>query len=611
MVDSNVTDTPVRENVARLKSRLRRNPVAMRTLIDLGLKGSTVDRLHLGLKEPYAGRDGGTVVDPLCYPLLDEAMRPQSRYAYLRLPDVTQGGPNYDAWGPGQCASYRLGSFSSGAVAVVSVDVTSCWLAWQEDPQPAINVAFLSRTQSTGLPAEWRTSAFWSEFKRVVVLPGTGALDLLRELAPYIAVPVHLLELPPPYQSMKEAAGRVGAHFSSLVESAKAWLPDVATRHSALPSDAVGRFSAEPIDITGAHVSGYSYYPFSIETRAIEDACSGGRLVQSYETLVLRSDGRLLQVRSMPAPRGTEAGKRVTALSDGTRIVASPSMGRRTTWSFPSIERYLAWTGGDEKPFRDLPDILADVERFVRSRVGLPVDAHYLLASMYVALSHVFQVFDAIPILLVTGPSGSGKSELAEVIAHLGFNASMAGQLRAAAMIRLIDETRGLLVLDDADGTGLASIIGSGELAQVLKMSYKRSTARKPLADRHGRVRIADFYGPKVLTNTTGADSVLGSRMMVVRTEARDQITVDVSSDWSEQSLDGLRDELHCWGLAEASRVHDAYRGLGVSYRGRRQEIVAPLRAMAAYAGSEDLSWRIDGILAEPLSFWNPTDASE
>ena len=604
MTHSDVLDTPVRENVARLKSRLRRNETAMRWLLGRGVKSATVDVLHLGLKEPYEGRDGGLVADPLCFPLVDEAMRPQGRYAYLRIPEVTQGGPELSTWGPGQCATYRLGSAAPDAVAVVAVDVVDCWLAWQERSSADFGVAYLTRTQSSGLPAEWRTSAFWSGFKRVVVLPGVGAVDLLRELAAVAEAPLHLVQLPAPFDALAGSLRRLEGRLSALIDAAPLWLPDVATRVSAVPSEAVGRFSVEPIDITGAHVGGFSYYPFSIETRALEDACSGGRLVQSYETLVLRSDGRILEIRSMPAPRGTDARSRVTALSDGTRIVAAPSIGRRSTWSFGSIERYLGWTRGGERPFRDLVQLVADVERFVRDRVWLPVEDHYLLTALYVMLSHVFQVFDAIPILLVVGPSGSGKSEMAEAIARLGFNASMAGQLRAAAMVRLIDETRGLLVLDDMDGTGAASIVGSGELAQALKMSYKRSTARKPLADRHGRVRIADFYGPKVLTNTIGADHVLGSRLLVVRTQAREASAAGSSRGWSDDELDGLRDELHGWGLADAGRVHAAYRALGTHYRGRREEIVAPLLALGQYVGQGSLADRISGLLSDPRAFW-------
>lgn len=76
-IGTQIRDTPVRENVARLKSQLRRNGEAMRWLLSTGLKGSAVDSLHLGLKDPYAPRDGSpAIIDPLCVPHLDAAMRP-------------------------------------------------------------------------------------------------------------------------------------------------------------------------------------------------------------------------------------------------------------------------------------------------------------------------------------------------------------------------------------------------------------------------------------------------------------------------------------------------------------------------------------------------------
>lgn len=603
--DRVVRDTPVRENVARLKSRLRRSIPAMEWLLSLGLGGATVDRLHLGLKEPYSPRDGGDpVVDPLSIPHLDEAMRPLSRYSYLRVPGVTEGGPDVPAWGPGQCATYRLGATGVAAIAAVAADITDCWLAWQELAKVGLHdVAVICRSQSHGIPAEWRTPEFWNGFGRVVVLPGSGATELLRALAPYVLPRIHRVELPPPLASLLDVRNS-SIDLRKILDHAPEWVPDIVAGPFDAGRSPTGRFAAAPVDITGAHVAGHSYYPFCVEERVMEDVLCGGRLVQSYSTLVLRSDGLLLEVMSMPAPTGTDARRRVIALSDGTRITAAPSPGQRSTWSHKSIESYIAWTRGDERPFRGLPDIIADVELFLRSRVGLPYDGHYLLAALYVVLSHVFQVFDAIPILLVNGPSGSGKSELADAIARLGFNASMAGQLRAAGMIRLIDETRGLLVLDDVDGVGHASITGSGELAQTLKMAYKRSTARKPLADRTGRVRMADFYGPKVLTNVGGADAVLGARLMVVRTALIPNFRPAGAGAWTEAALDRLRDELHCWGLAEAGAVADASTALGDAYRDRRQEIAAPLRALARYAGDEELAWRISGLLSDETTFW-------
>jgi hypothetical protein len=308
----------------------------------------------------------------------------------------------------------------------------------------------------------------------------------------------------------------------------------------------------------------------------------------------------MLVAETLPAPRGTPARQRVLALSDGTRILEEPTALGSGSWSFESIGRYVAWrTGSGSRPFRELPELLTDLEDFLRSRVWLPVDDQYLLAALYIVVSHIYQVFDAIPLILICGERATGKSELGEGISRLSFNATVAGQLRAAGMIRLLDETRGLLVLDDMDGHGAASLNGTGELAQALKTGYKRVTSVKPLADRGGRVRMVDFFGPKIVTNTVGVDAVLGSRMLAIRTAP---ISTSVRSDqtrWSDDKLLALRDELHCWGLASGQEVAARYRALGPPTC-RRTEIEAPLLAIADVAGCKTIAGRLEACLLDP-----------
>lgn len=592
------------ENVGRLKSELRRNPGAMAALLGLGLNGATVDRLHLGLKAPYRSRaDGLETRDALCFPVLAEGLRPVGRYAYLNLAGVTVNAHAPVGWGPGKPLVYRLGSFAADAVAVVAADVVDAWLAWQLSRGGHPETAFLSRSHCGDWPAEWRSSAFWSGFSRVLLLPGRGAPDFLREIAPGIGRDLSLIALPAPHSSVGSAttAARPPS-FDELVGSTEPWMQAVPVAAGAVPAEQLGRFAATPVSVTGAYSGGHLYYPFAVEERRLqrEGRADAGRVVHSYATMVLRSDGHLLATELLPAPRGTPADQRILCLSDGTRIAAEPVASRTGTWSFASIEAFANWrTRGGAPPFRPLGDLVADVEGLLRSRAWLPVDGQHLLAALYVVMSHLFQVFDAIPLLLVVGERGTGKSELGEAIARLSFNATVAGQLRAAGMIRLLDETRGLLVLDDMDGDGPASVVGTGELAQALKTSYKRATSRKPIADRGGRVRMVDFYGPKVVSTTRGVDAVLGSRMLAVVTAPMPAGASLGPGRGAEAELDGLRDELHCWAMSAAGEVAAAYAAAREARTDRRAEIEAPLLALAGLAG-EDVLARLRAALADP-----------
>ena len=229
----------------------------------------------------------------------------------------------------------------------------------------------------------------------------------------------------------------------------------------------------------------------------------------SYQTMVLRSDGVVLEARTLPAPAGTPTWQRVHCLTDGTRISAQPAPSRNATWSFGAIQRFIAdHAAGRDAASRSSDEVMSDVHAFLSGRVSLPEPTDLWVATTFVVLTHMFRAFPAIPLLLLEGPRASGKSELAAAIASLGFNAVTMGQGSAAALVRVTQECGGLVVLDDVEGLS-AGGAGFGELSQCLKVGYRASTARKPVALGSGRVETFDFFGPRVLTCTRGIEPIL------------------------------------------------------------------------------------------------------
>jgi hypothetical protein len=223
---------PVGENVGRLKSELRRHAAAMSALRDMGLGGASVERLHLGLKPAYRGRaDGLETRAALCFPVLAEGLRPIGRYGYLNLPGVTENPHDPVGWGPGPSLVYRLGGFAPAATAVVATDVVDAWLAWQVDRGESPDVAFVSRSQPGGWPAEWMSPDWWAGFSRVLLLPGRGGADFLREVAPRIGAGLSRVRLPAPLASMADAACATPRRpLSELLADADPWSQDMPAR---------------------------------------------------------------------------------------------------------------------------------------------------------------------------------------------------------------------------------------------------------------------------------------------------------------------------------------------------------------------------------------------
>lgn len=297
--------------------------------------------------------------------------------------------------------------------------------------------------------------------------------------------------------------------------------------------------------------------------------------------MILRGDGAILEPVTLSAPHGTPARRRVHALTDGTRVESPPQASRHTSWSLESIQSFAsARVAGVDPCLRASAEVLDDVHGFLEARVRLPDPDDLWIVATFVVVTHLFRVFDALPLLLVSGPRGSGKSELASAVVAVGFNAVMMGQGSAAALVRLTRQCGGLVALDDAEGLATQAS-GFGELGQCLKLGYKSGTARKPVAMGNGQVDTYDFFGPRLLTCTRGVDPVLGSRCIGVVTAPAELGAVMEAPD-----PDALRDELHCLAMARASEVAEAHSGLAAAASDRLGEIWSPMLAVARTLGS-------------------------
>ncbi len=155
--------------------------------------------------------------------------------------------------------------------------------------------------------------------------------------------------------------------------------------------------------------------------------------------------------------------------------------------------------------------------------------------------------------ILVVGPAGSGKSALGRAMCRICANAVPIGQISAAAIARLIHETKGFVLLDDLESIGKRSKNERpqlNELIQALKVSYNKETSWKIWINvsRGMRQERLNFFGVKMINNTSGTDDILGSRMLKINTR---KIPMELSSEINPhsssvvQNLDSLRDEPH------------------------------------------------------------------
>jgi hypothetical protein len=620
--DDGINDAGV-ENLARLESNLQRNTEALHYLRSHGISDRTIEKFRLGIKEPYRRKaDGLSVANLLCYPLLSTTGDPLGRYGYCNIPGITKNFEGAQYSSPGRARTYHHGDVVGKVKLFVAGNCQDLWVIDQHLSlcEHGGKILVVTSTHGDALPDEWMIPAFWASWGDIYLgLTNDGIAErLIDKINRRCGREARRVRIP---QEMGRTwadfflAGGNAERFEKLLDDAEL-IPGpqpLATENMEQP----GEFAANPININGAFANGYLYYPFTVERRELwrrstKGANTAGELVTSYVTKIVRSDGAVLDIVRLPAPKGTPPSRQVLALTDGTRIEREPQPTHYATWQLESIQEFIKDAqNGTPTSHRPLKELLAGVSEHLRASVWLPFESDYSLLTLYVALSFVYQVFDAIPLVMVSGDKGTGKSELGDAIARVSCNATVIGQGSAAGVVRLLNDARGLVVLDDMEAIG-RTLEGSafGDISQMLKLSYKKRTGRKAITGKDGKTTVFDFFGPKVVNNTRGVGPILGSRMIHIRTrKITGEARVGAGRDGGDpEELMRLRDELHTWGMSKAPEIRTIYLRLMDSRTDREQEIMAPLRALAEIADDTEIKSSLERAIEHQNSRLNNVD---
>ncbi|WP_149536749.1 bifunctional DNA primase/polymerase [Siccirubricoccus phaeus] len=596
------------EAQAARRKRLRDNPAAMAWLTgEMRLEQGTLDHFAFGLDKPYeSAKTGKVFADALTFPLRSADGTALSVICKANVPGVTRH-PKAAWWSAAREAATFYAEPGEFA-AVLVCDMPDLWRLWQDlrrgGERPDIQLVASSEVEAT--PAEWFRAEFWDRWSEIHVATAADARGDRVAQEVFRAAGKAVRRLRPSAATWREVLA-TGTGVGDFLEA----MVDAQPMEESLRSEddaGLGRKAYRPLDIGRAFHNGHLYYPVDTLLTEIEvDKDGVVRRVERVETVVVRSDGRQLHAVEVPAPKGTPLDKRIMRLSDGTLIDGMPKAPAHPSWSWPSISTWLKAKDA-KQPIRHRPfrEILEDVVSAFRDTVWLPYEEDYIVLALTSAASYCQAVFQAVPLLLLCGEPGSGKSTAGIAMSMLSANGTIVGQVNAAAAARLIHETKGLIVLDDLEAIGARpgkDGASFGDLVQWLKVSYNRDTATKVWVDasRNFKVERLNGFGIKVVNNTTGVDSILGSRMIRIQTRKMPQAQADARRDLvppSAERLQALRDELHTWTFDHVADIARAYAEVCPSATERSEEIAAPLRVLARLSGDEGHLALLDAALA-------------
>lgn len=376
----------------------------------------------------------------------------------------------------------------------------------------------------------------------------------------------------------------------------------------------VERLGYEPVDLGSVFHQNHLYYP--IETLVTTHQREASGQLKSYErvdVVVVRSDRTLhTQVESAPGEK-SGGSTPIYRLTDGTLLRERLTATQHATWSWESVNDYLQQQ--NEAPV--LSELVVKIHQYLRAKIWLPDPDDYWLLTFIAVLSYVQAIFEAVPIVLLNGVGGSGKSGLGTALANISCNATVIGNSSASSMIRLMNETNGLVVIDDLESIGAAAGKDKfSEMVQVLKVSYTKATATKLVTNSRRKPQMMSFFGVKVISNTSGVDSILGSRMLHVKTLKMPPTEIDAflsRPGVPAHELKALRDALHRWAFENVASISERYDQLASTSTQREQEISIPLVVLAELSGVaeavESLERAISDQRHRKQHFSNPEDA--
>jgi len=597
-------ETAGEEYRTTLTRRLTRSKRAQAWLDEYSCGEAVINHFSLGLSKPYL-RNGSMIpvhADALVAPLLHRDGRFYKKYAYLAVPDVTVDNREQKAaaWSAGDARAYYSGLHKGQKQLFVCDGLLDLWAVWNAIRGTSLikDLLLVTSTNSGSHPDEWKDPEFWEGWARVYLGHNLDALDPRTgrragdERAKGVARRANR-EMHRIWSAGAEnwsqffKNGKKAADFEQLLSASQPLsAKDLETQAEGQPS----WFVATPIDIAGGFHNGFLYEVMEVGEHVTDP--ESGELVQRLRTIVVRSDRTTHTARQMQAPKGTPQHQLIHRLWPDGAVIQGPLKPRpSSTWNIESIQKFIR---GQVK----YPPIAEQIKRVcghLRASVWLPNDDDYMLLACTAVVTYVQPIFESVPLLLATGAAGTGKTQLGIAMTQLCANSpgSPVGQISAASIARLIDQTRGFIALDDLENVGKrrGGDAQFDELVQALKLSYNQKSAVKYWTNmKTGRLERLNFFGVKLIGNTRGVDAILGSRMFTIATRVMPQeATLDLSGQLSEPELVQLRNELHTWAFSSVTAVNEAYTAIHPNKSTRAQEIAAPLRTVSRLAGDADI----------------------
>lgn len=229
------------------------------------------------------------------------------------------------------------------------------------------------------------------------------------------------------------------------------------------------------------------------------------------------------------------------------------------------------------------PALLKAIEEFLTRYAALP-DGMPPVLALYTAMTHCFEIFDALPYLTLTSPTkGCGKTRVLELLSFISKSPVPTVGITAPALFRTIQKERPTLLVDESET--LSSRTEKAEsLREIANAGYKRGLkVRRCEGGKGGKYKVVEFdvFGAKVFALIGKLPVTLADRSIEIRMQRSRKRLTRYRRVLVEPEGHALREKLAAWVNANDGAIKNWYESNDVDFlEGRNEELWLPLFAL-------------------------------
>ena len=228
--------------------------------------------------------------------------------------------------------------------------------------------------------------------------------------------------------------------------------------------------------------------------------------------------------------------------------------------------------------------------------------------SIYCVLTYCYPLFSSIPYLRFTGEKGAAKTKGGQIHEQIDFNSLNAVNLSSASMFRMRQDTRGTIIIDEAESYGKNRNKSENQeaLDQVINSGWQ-SSGKVPRIETVGNRRMSvnfSTFGPTIVCSIGNLTETLRDRsyeIVMVKTLDRERSRRTVRENDPRWQM--IRDSIFLLIMNHWKEIRDIYDNAEIENRidliGREWDKAKPMLAIAQFFakyGGKDGEALLDGL---------------